>query len=503
MKSKRTRFGRCLAMALSLFSIVFTFLLSPFCALKSLAAEVNRGDNIPYNRYLPGATYSTHYYTVDGRAAYCIESEKQAVPSGSYGGGTQLDYATAPMLVLCLHYGYGGDGAWQMKKFFKERFDIDLSDEQQYLYTHIVANYAFVGANMSSTPGQYYKGLSNEIAEASGINEWIRFLGRVLAGNPDYTGKNVRTGYLTTYETGTQKIAVVGGIEYYNPVTPEPEVPEPEPEPEPIEVKGVLSILKKGESLSAFEEGQFVFQKRSLQGAEFDVFTKDDELVTHLTTDKNGNASVEDLSEGEYYFVETKAPYGMIMDDTRHDFSIAYVDNDTPVVMHEESLVNKREKTHLTVTKIDTDTKEPLSGGEFTLYAGEDIVNYLGEVIVEKDTAIATAQAEEGVIDFGIDLPHGLYYICETIAVEGYQKDDTRYEIDLSYGQDVSGVECIIENKEIPPVPPTPPTPPTPEPTEPEGKVLGVKKTNYVTEDNDKGTMSVLIDLSKYVKTGR
>ena len=180
MKSKRTRFGRCLAMALSLFSIVFTFLLSPFCALKSLAAEVNRGDNIPYNRYLPGATYSTHYYTVDGRAAYCIESEKQAVPSGSYGGGTQLDYATAPMLVLCLHYGYGGDGAWQMKKFFKERFGIDLSDEQQYLYTHIVANYAFVGANMSSTPGQYYKGLSNEIAEASGINEGIRFLGRVL-----------------------------------------------------------------------------------------------------------------------------------------------------------------------------------------------------------------------------------------------------------------------------------------------------------------------------------
>ena len=54
-------------------------------------------------------------------------------------------------------------------------------------------------------------------------------------------------------------------------------------------------------------------------------------------------------------------------------------------------------------------------------------------MIVEKDTAIATAQAEEGVIDFGIDLPHGLYYICETIAVEGYQKDDTRYEIDLSY----------------------------------------------------------------------
>ena len=64
-------------------------------------------------------------------------------------------------------------------------------------------------------------------------------------------------------------------------------------------------------------------------------------------------------------------------------------------------------------------------------------------------------------------------------------------------------MECIIENKEIPPAPPTPPTPPTPEPTEPEGKVLGVKKTNYVTEDNDKGTMSVLIDLSKYVKTGR
>ena len=243
MKSKRTRFGRCLAMALSLFSMVFTFLLSPFCAVKSLAAEVNRGENIPYNRYLPGATYSTHMYTVDGKTAYCIESEKEAVPSGTIGDGSDLGYGTAPMLVLALHYGYGGEGAWQMKRFFQERFGITLSDEQQYLYTHIVANYAYVGANMSSTPSQFYKGLSAEIAEASGINEWIRFLGRVLGGSADYTGKTVYTGNIRVFGTSTQTIAVMGSLTY-NSDTPTPPVEEKEN-------VGKVSVTKTGESLTA------------------------------------------------------------------------------------------------------------------------------------------------------------------------------------------------------------------------------------------------------------
>ena len=39
------------------------------------AAAVTRGGTINYSSYIPGATWQTHYYYVDGHLAYCIQSE--------------------------------------------------------------------------------------------------------------------------------------------------------------------------------------------------------------------------------------------------------------------------------------------------------------------------------------------------------------------------------------------------------------------------------------------
>ena len=228
MKKRRNSFRRCLCLLLSALTMVLGVTASSRFALHAEAANVVRGVNIPYNRYLNGATYSTHMYTVDGRIAYCIESEKSAVANGDYYSAHNLSYSDAPMLTLALYYGYGGDGSWVMRKFFADNYGVDLSEEQQYLYTHIVANYAFVGANMSSTPGQFYKGLNSDIAEAYGINSWIRYIGKVLGGSEDYSGRKVKSGWVTYFDTNSQKIAVVGNVEFENPpeTPPTPDVPD-------------------------------------------------------------------------------------------------------------------------------------------------------------------------------------------------------------------------------------------------------------------------------------
>lgn len=708
MRSKRTRLGRCLSLALPLFAMMFVFWLNPFCAVKSLAAEVVKGDNIPYNRYLPGATYSTHMYSVDGRIAYCIESEKQAVPSGTVGDGRRLEYGNAPMLVLALHYGYGGEGAWQMKRFFSERYGINLSDEQQYLYTHIVANYAYVGANMSSTPGQFYKGLSAEIAEASGINEWIRFLGRVLGGSEDYTGKKVSTGYITAFDTSTQTIAVIGSVEYRSDTPPTPPVEEKEnvgkitvtksgesltdyvngqfiyeekglqgakfkvcaandivskgeviyakdaevgsfttnengigslenlypgdylltEEEAPLgyrksteeiaftlskeggdlslmtknvtvfnermklhlnlskkdgttnnalpgakfaiytkqeikaydgrvlatagdllkeavsdgsgiidfnldcpvgeyevkeieapfgyvlsgepfnisftaeensdskishsfqntEARGKLVIIKEGESLAGFVDGQFVYESMSLAGAEFDLYAKDaNEPLCHLITDEEGRATADNLSLGGYTLVETKAPYGMILPEEPVEIEIGYVNQTTPVVLKEISIHNERERIDLKVEKKETGSGKALSGGMFELRNKEDLVNAKGEVIVPADTLLAKAASKEGNIAFDLDLPHGVYVVKETEGIPGYLLNGSAYEIQALYETvPKEGIRCTILNSK------KPEEHPAPEPENPT-KVLGTSKNNYVTEDEGKGGYSVLI----------
>ena len=56
---------------------------------------------------------------------------------------------------------------------------------------------------------------------------------------------------------------------------------------------------------------------------------------------------------------------------------------------------NTRQKADVSVVKKDSDTENPLDGGKYTLYAGNDIKNYAGQVIVTKGTALETVTTGE------------------------------------------------------------------------------------------------------------
>ncbi len=52
-------------------------------------------------------------------------------------------------------------------------------------------------------------------------------------------------------------------------------------------------------------------------------------------------------------------------------------------VQYESTTIeNTRQKADVSVVKKDSDTENPLDGGKYTLYAGNDIKNYAGPVII-------------------------------------------------------------------------------------------------------------------------
>ena len=213
-----------------------------------------------------------------------------------------------------------------------------------------------------------------------------------------------------------------------------------------------------------------------------------DQLIETVETDTNGKAKTSNLPVGNYYLVEKRASYGMIIDTAPVDFSIEYKDLNTALVLTEKNILNERQKLSLTISKQEKGSSKNLSGGKFNLYAEADIKNYLGEVIVTKGTLISYTEAKDGKVDFGLDLPHSVYIITEEKAPSDYFENDEEYVIDLSYTDSTVKnltADLNIFDTRLPHF----------------AKVMmkvkpvfkSKSKSNYITEDNGEGGYSVLL----------
>lgn len=91
----------------------------------------------------------------------------------------------------------------------------------------------------------------------------------------------------------------------------------------------------------------------ALKGAEFELRDADGKVVETLTTDENGHATSGLLAIGAYkdgkfdkaaiyYLVETKAPEGYQMDETKHEVTFTYVDDKTPVIEVIQKVTNEK-----------------------------------------------------------------------------------------------------------------------------------------------------------------
>ena len=62
---------------------------------------------------------------------------------------------------------------------------------------------------------------------------------------------------------------------------------------------------------------------KTLSGAVFDLYTDNGtKIASNLITDKDGMLQYDHLKAGDYYFIETKAPEGYQLDNSRQKFTI-------------------------------------------------------------------------------------------------------------------------------------------------------------------------------------
>lgn len=151
-------------------------------------------------------------------------------------------------------------------------------------------------------------------------------------------------------------------------------------------------------------------QGQSLTGAEFSVYDKKDHLINvdpetgkavPLTTDKQGIAQIEGLAPGKYYFIETKAPEGYLINTEKHFFEIKDENQGAPTMVTADDLIDYQGAFKL--RKVNTSEKG-LAGAEFSLYDSD-----------KKDLGLTATSDKEGIIVFE-KLAPGTYYFKETKA---------------------------------------------------------------------------------------
>ena len=244
---------------------------------------------------------------------------------------------------------------------------------------------------------------------------------------------------------------------------------------------GELTVEKKGEVLDGFKGGllassyekEFVYKEGSLAGAKFKVYAAEDiytadnqkdadgnrikyyskgDLVTTLTTGKDGKATAKNLPLGQYRVVEVEAPYGYVLNPNEQKVTFTYVDDKTPVIKESLTFSDDRQKLDMSVTKLDAEDNTPIAGAVFGLYAGEDIKNADGRVIIEKGTLLEkTTSDENGKIAFVKDYPFAKYVARELVKPAGYVTNEEAVNFDTKYqGQDVKTAVYNGEYKNTP-----------------------------------------------------
>ena len=242
-------------------------------------------------------------------------------------------------------------------------------------------------------------------------------------------------------------------------------------------VLGKIILEKTGPQLVGFEAHtdawgneylQPIYEDRPLEGAIFEVYAAEDisghdgtawfakdELVDTFITTADSRNETRELSLGKYYLVEASAPEGYILDDTRYEANLEYLDDTTPLVEvtvrakndylpAEISLRKEKEILEVVHDKDSITQRIGVDAGEgfiFGLYCQDDIRYADGTQMA--DTLMATGITDaNGMLTFTGMYPHGRYYIKEMAAAEGWKLSAEPFSVILS--PDAKGSDNVI-----------------------------------------------------------
>ena len=162
---------------------------------------------------------------------------------------------------------------------------------------------------------------------------------------------------------------------------------------------------------------------------------KKDSLITSLTTDKNGEASVSDLYLGKYYLKELSAPVGYVLDPTEHEVDCIYEGATVPTVERTSVCKETVIKQPFQIIKAANNGKtdaDLLQGVGFSAWLVSDLkvkadgsydFDSARPVVLTADGQTEMFTDEKGYAR-SIPLPYGTYVVRETTSKHNYAPVD-------------------------------------------------------------------------------
>ncbi|MFT8357665.1 SpaA isopeptide-forming pilin-related protein, partial [Bifidobacterium aquikefiri] len=175
---------------------------------------------------------------------------------------------------------------------------------------------------------------------------------------------------------------------------------------------------------------------KALAGAVFSLYKdgQTDALKTDLTTGSDGTVTVNDLKPGDYYFVETQAPAGYVLNDSKLNFT---VELQTEVKVATASATNAEKTGSVVLTKTDSDTNKPLAKAMFDLYKADG---------TKLQSGIETPENGKVTVD---GLKPGDYYFVETQAPAGYVLNASKLPFTIELQTETKVATVSAPNAEI------------------------------------------------------
>ena len=238
------------------------------------------------------------------------------------------------------------------------------------------------------------------------------------------------------------------------------------------EILGTLKVYKEGQVLTGATSDSngttFKYETAKLAGAKYSVTAgaditapdgtvvyKKGAAVASLTTDKNGEAVLNNLTLGTYVITETGAPANYVNKGESKTVTLSEGSNSAEAVVGTATFSNDRQKVEVTAVKQDKLTQTVIAGAVYGLYADAEIKNNAGTVIVKKDVLIGkVTTGSDGKGKFSADLPLGCkFYVKELSAPTGYKlngSDTYRFTTTYTYDKEAKiTFSHTFENEEI------------------------------------------------------
>lgn len=179
---------------------------------------------------------------------------------------------------------------------------------------------------------------------------------------------------------------------------------------------------------------QDISTEESLPNTTIEIYTDKDELVYSGKTNEEGKIIIERLPIGKYYFIETEAPEGYLINEEKMYFEV------TGEEIVKSTIKDKKITGTLEFTK--TDFSESVTLPNTTI-----------EIYNDKDELIFTGKTDENGKIVIEELEYGKYYILEKEAPKGYTLNTEKMYFEIKENGEV--VKCNMKDEEIIEVPNT------------------------------------------------